>query len=285
MANNGGDVVIITGGAGGIGSACASAMAGRGLTILADLDVERLKQTAEALQQSDSRIEIVRCDVANRDSISSLAQFAASKGPVASIIHTAGIDSLMGDARRIFTIDFLGTAWLLDAFFPFATARTTAVCMSSIARFRVAPELASALEPVLAEPLAVDLFERVCNAAGGEISPRMSYGVAKYGVTRLCQHLAAKWGALGARIVSISPGLIDTAMGRLGYSGHPDVRTQAELTPIQRWGVASSPRMPGRPDDVASTAAFLCSESASFITGCDIVVDGGLTAAISLPPF
>jgi NAD(P)-dependent dehydrogenase (short-subunit alcohol dehydrogenase family) len=259
-------------------------MAGRGLTILADVDLENLRQTAETLRVSDSPIEVVRCDIADRDSVASLAQYAASKGPLVSIIHTAGIDSLMGDSRKIFTIDFLGTAWLLDALVPFVTARTTAVCLSSIARFRLSPELAGALEPVLADPYAADLFEHVCDVAGGEISARMSYGIAKYGVTLLCRQLSARWGALGARIISISPGLIDTPMGRLGYSGHPDVRIQAERTPIQRWG--SDPQgMPGRADDVASTAAFLCSEGASFITGCDIVVDGGLTAATSLPPF
>jgi NAD(P)-dependent dehydrogenase (short-subunit alcohol dehydrogenase family) len=279
------NLVVITGGAGGIGSACAHAMAGRGKILLADLDSERLHRTASELTSVARDIEPVHCDIADPESIIALAQLAVSKGKVASLIHTAGIDSLMGDARTVFTVDYLGTAWLLDAFFPYMVEGAAVVCLSSIARLRVPEQLARAVDPILAAAPGLDMFARISEAAGGELTSRMSYGVAKYGVAQLCRRLAGPWGARGVRIASISPGLIDTPMGRLGYEGHADVREQAKLTPLQRGGSSDRPGMPGRPGDIAAAAAFLCSEYASFITGCDLIVDGGLTAARAPVPF
>jgi NAD(P)-dependent dehydrogenase (short-subunit alcohol dehydrogenase family) len=92
---------------------------------------------------------------------------------------------------------------------------------------------------------------------------------------RLAERLALPWGKAGGRVVSIAPGLIDTAMGRMELETQPIAKVMAEITPVQRPGGP----LPGRVEDIAAAVAFLVSDGAGFISGCDIRVDGGLMGA------
>jgi NAD(P)-dependent dehydrogenase (short-subunit alcohol dehydrogenase family) len=84
----------------------------------------------------------------------------------------------------------------------------------------------------------------------------------------LCQRVVLAWAKRGARINSISPGLIDTNMGRLEAAHQEMMAVMLQKTPVGRWGTA---------EEIAQVAVFLCSEQASFVTGIDILVDGGMT--------
>jgi len=90
-------------------------------------------------------------------------------------------------------------------------------------------------------------------------------------VIRYTEQVVAEWGARGARIVSVSPGTIATPMGRLEFDNQPAMKQMVDLTPIQRWG---------EPDDIAAAVEFLCSTAASYISGTDLRVDGGITARL-----
>jgi NAD(P)-dependent dehydrogenase (short-subunit alcohol dehydrogenase family) len=99
-----------------------------------------------------------------------------------------------------------------------------------------------------------------------------AYSISKRGVLRMVERQAALFGAQRkARIVSISPGLIDTAMGRAEQRASSQMGMMLEKTPLGRYGTA---------EEIASVAVFLCSPGASFITGSDIKVDGGVLAAL-----
>jgi NAD(P)-dependent dehydrogenase (short-subunit alcohol dehydrogenase family) len=90
---------------------------------------------------------------------------------------------------------------------------------------------------------------------------------------RACERLSGAWAERGGRIVSIAPGLIDTEMGRMEMQDDELIELMIAATPVKRPG--HSP-LPGSPEDIAALVAFLCSDGASFISGCDIRIDGGL---------
>jgi NAD(P)-dependent dehydrogenase (short-subunit alcohol dehydrogenase family) len=96
-----------------------------------------------------------------------------------------------------------------------------------------------------------------------------AYSLSKRAVIALAERRAVAWGAQGARIVSISPGLIATPMGRQEMAATDAAARLADVTPAGRPGTAA---------EIAQAARFLTSDEASFITGCDLRVDGGAVA-------
>lgn len=100
----------------------------------------------------------------------------------------------------------------------------------------------------------------------------MAYILAKHGVLRLVRHTSAAWGRRGARIVSVSPGVIETPMGLAEIAAGNGTAEMIDLSALGR---------AGHPEEVARVIAFLCSEDSSYVTGTDILVDGGTTAALN----
>jgi NAD(P)-dependent dehydrogenase (short-subunit alcohol dehydrogenase family) len=140
------------------------------------------------------------------------------------------------------------------------------------------------MDALLDDPLAADLAARFEELAGPDPDPGATYRLAKRAVVRLCERAAVMWGARGGRVVSLSPGLIDTAMGRLELVHNPIKTWLAEQTPIGGQRTDADTVLPGMTSDIAEAAAFLCSERAGFISGCDIRVDGGLAGALNSQP-
>ena len=99
----------------------------------------------------------------------------------------------------------------------------------------------------------------------------MAYAWAKRGVRRLVEREASAFGSVGARICSVSPGTIDTPMGRQEFEGQPGMRQLESMAPLGRSGHA---------DEIAVVIDFLLSDQASFVTGTDVLVDGGVCAAV-----
>jgi NAD(P)-dependent dehydrogenase (short-subunit alcohol dehydrogenase family) len=119
----------------------------------------------------------------------------------------------MADWRRIIEVDLVGTALLVRALEPLTSPGSAAVCWASIAGHGVAPD--EALDAALDDPLAPDLLDRLGSIAGDGLGAAgQGYGYAKRGVMRLVAREAVAWGTRGARICSISPGIIDTPQGR-----------------------------------------------------------------------
>jgi NAD(P)-dependent dehydrogenase (short-subunit alcohol dehydrogenase family) len=145
------------------------------------------------------------------------------------------------------------------------------ICFASIAG-HAAPTPADEVLAALDDPLAPDLPGRVLKAGDPELdNPGAAYGLSKLGVIRLARRTGVAWGPRGVRVYSLSPGIIDTPMGRQEFEHQPFMADMLELTPIKRLG---------RPEEIAAVVSFLCSPDASYMTAGDVVVDGGFLGAV-----
>ncbi|WP_063011339.1 SDR family oxidoreductase [Nocardia kruczakiae] len=270
-------VGLVTGAGRGMGSECARTLADRvDVLVLADRDEAGATAAAEQLTSEGARAEAFVVDVADRDRVSELATYLAEQGELRAVAHAAGISPTMADWRRIVVVDLIGTAHLLDAVRPLAVAGTAAVVFASMAPLLDPDPPDPAALAVLDDPLHEDFLDRLRDAVGPALEhPGIAYGWAKRGVQRLVWREAVRLGPAGARICSVSPGIIDTPQGRQEAAEHATMRQLVERTPLRR---------AGRPEEVAAVVAFALSDAASFLNGTDLVVDGGVTAALRAGP-
>ena len=266
------NVLVITGGAGGMGLACARALADRGRLLLVDLREDLLDQARKALGAQGATVDTLPCDVTSAADVAAVADRVRELGRLRCLVHTAGVSPEMADAATVLDVDLAGSVRITDALFPLVNPGCSAILIGSIAGYSDVP---TAVEPLLDDPLADGFLAAVEQALGQPLDSATAYVLAKRGVTRLAERLATPWGKTGGRTIAISPGLIDTPMGRLELDRQSIIPVMIEVTPVKR----PDRPLPGRPEDIAATVAFLESDAAAFISGCEIRVDGGLVGA------
>lgn len=256
-------VAIITGAAGGMGSAVAIQLASQGWSLLlCDINPDRLEVVAGPLRATAPSVDILAGDLADP---AFPAQLIATLGnrQIGALIHTAGLSPTMGDAARILAVNYDATERLVKAVCPRMAEGGCAVLISSSSAYFVPPEMDAALDALMAGDSAPVLALAT--------RPEIAYPLSKKAVIRLVARESTAFGARGARIASISPGLIDTPMNRAEQQKSAQMAVMLEKTPLGRMGDGA---------EIASVAVFLCSPAASFISGCDIKVDGGMLAAL-----
>lgn len=257
--------VVITGAAGGMGSAIARAFAEQGRSlILCDLHAGPLEELAAALA-SKAPATIVAGDVTAADYPDKIIAALAGRR-IETLVHAAGVSPSMADGKRVFEVNFTATTRLIEGLLPLMTRGGAAIL------------IASNSGQIIARPLFDRALRKVLRGRGSLIlnlmlrSSRMAYPMSKRAVQLYAQFMSPAFGKFGARIVSLSPGIIDTNMGRLEQSAGPEMDKMISVTPLGRMG---------EPHEIASTVAFLASEAASYISGTDILVDGGTVAGIN----
>lgn len=281
MTDSGG-VVLITGALGGMGSASARALAADGTRmLLTDRDPVRLEEAAAEISKTGVRCTTFVSELTDPNSIARLVDAVRDHGGLKTLVHTAALSPSMADWKSVLTVDYLGTVRLIEGLLPLASRGTSAICFASIAAHQGHPISAQTVD-ALDDPNHPDLLDRLVAAADGEITSGAAYIWSKTAIVRQCERWAVPWGARGARIVSISPGLMDTPMGRYELEHNPRKRPLMELTPLVRARAENQSALPGRCEDIAAAVTFLASDAASFITGCDLRVDGGLIGALKL---
>lgn len=267
------NVVVITGGAGGMGLACARALADRGRLLLVDVREDLLDQAQKALEGHGADVETLPCDVSSPADVAAVAARVRELGRLRCLVHTAGVSPEMADAATVLDVDLAGSARITDALLPLVNPGSSAILIGSIAGYSDVPV---GVDPLLDDPLAEGFFATIEQAMGQELDSATAYVLAKRGVVRLAERLATPWGKRGGgRTVAISPGLIDTPMGRLELDRQQIIPVMIDVTPVKR----PDRPPPGRPEDIAAVVAFLESDAAGFISGSDIRVDGGLVGA------
>lgn len=248
-------VMVVTGAARGMGRACVERLRGSVEHLVAvDLDAPTIDGTVG-----------VACDVADPAAVDDLVAEVARLASFRALVHAAGISPTMADARRVFEVDLLGTQLLLDGFEPLVEPGSAAVCFASSAPHQIA---LFAPDPALDELVEDPTVEGFLDTAAARVpDPGMAYAWAKRGVIRAAARAAVAWGRRGGRVNSLSPGLIDTPMNSQEFAEQPMMQAMLDGTPLGRLG---------RADEIAEVVAFLVSDAASFVSGTDLLVDGGM---------
>lgn len=255
--------ILITGGAGGIGISCAYALKDYQL-IITDFKAEIVNKTVEQLKEKGVNAVGIDCDITNENSIARLVDFTRQQGELRAIVHTAGVSGTVNNTKLVFDVDLLATYHLIRAFKPLLGKNSVMVLFSSMMGHAVPPN--AAYDHALRNPYEPNSFATIEPFLQG--SADTMYNFAKRGVLLLTKDFAFEFGQQGARIVSVSPGVIMTPMAEKALVEHPQVMEQTlKMTPINRYG---------QPEDIANAVKFLVSDDASFITGTDLLIDGGV---------
>lgn len=256
---------MVIGAGSGMGAAVAERFHADGYRlILADIGEDRLADAAARLGASTAAV-----DVTDASGIDRLAGLCAQG--LDALVVTAGLSMSMAGFDRIVDVNLAGSARVLDRFAGVVKPGGAVVCLASIAGHMAGPQPAE-VEQILDDPLHADFLGRLHRALGEDACiPGMAYALSKLGVLRLVQRMAMRFGRGGVRINSVSPGVIETPMGEL--------ERRSNAGSIEAVGLAPIPRLGGA-DEVAAVIAFLCSPAASYVTGTDLIVDGGWIAEI-----
>jgi NAD(P)-dependent dehydrogenase (short-subunit alcohol dehydrogenase family) len=272
MTSNG-NVVVVTG-AGGMGAAIARRIGAGATVVLADLSAEVLAATAADLGGGGYDVVARPVDVSDRDAVAALAADAAARGPVTAVVHTAGLSPVQAPVDAIMRVDLLGTALMLDAFGEVVVAGGAGVFISSMAGAMASldPEVEQRLATTPTDELLA-LPELQPGAIG---DPGTAYTTAKRANQVRVRAAALAWGRRGARVNSVSPGVIATPMGAAELAGPSGeiMHAMVDGSPIGRIGT---------PEDIAAAVDFLLGHDAAYITGTDLLVDGGVIASITTP--
>ncbi len=263
--------VVVVVGAGSIGLAIARRIGAGKRLLLADLRTENADRAAEVLLDAGFEVTTTAVDVSSRDSVEALVEVATGLGDITGLIHAAGVSPSQASPETILLVDLYGTALVLEVFGGVVAPGGAGVVIASQSGHRLGAltaeqDRALALTPteqLLALPmLQPDLVTDSLHA----------YQLSKRGNSLRVMAEALRWGRRGARVNTISPGIVITPLARDELSGPraEGYQRMIQLCPVGRAAT---------PDEVGTVGALLLGPDGGFITGSDFLMDGGVTAA------
>jgi NAD(P)-dependent dehydrogenase (short-subunit alcohol dehydrogenase family) len=237
--------------------------------LLADLRQENADAAARTLGDAGFDVTTAAVDVSSRIAVHALVEKAISIGEVSGVIHAAGVSPSQASPETILRVDLYGTALVLEEFGNVIARGGAGIVIASQSGHRLPPltleqNKALATTPV-EELLKLPMLQGVTDSLH-------AYQLAKRGNSLRVMAEAVRWGKRGARINTISPGIIVTPLANDELKGPrgPGYRRMIEVSAAGRAGT---------PDEVGTLGALLMGPDGTFITGSDFLMDGGVTAA------
>jgi NAD(P)-dependent dehydrogenase (short-subunit alcohol dehydrogenase family) len=263
--------VIVVVGAGSIGQAIARRVSAGKHVLLADLRLEAADAAAKVLNDAGFAASTVQVDVSSRPSVEALVAAATAIGDVAGVIQAAGVSPSQAPPKTILAVDLYGTALLLELFGNVIAPGGSGVVIASQSGHRL-PALTAQQDALLATTPADELLALPMLQADQVTDPLNAYQIAKRGNSLRVRAEAVRWSKRGARVNTISPGIIMTPLANDELSGPrgEGYRRMIDLSPAGRAGT---------PDEVGAVGALLMGPDGAFITGSDFLMDGGVTAS------
>jgi NAD(P)-dependent dehydrogenase (short-subunit alcohol dehydrogenase family) len=263
--------IVVVIGAGSIGQAIARRVSAGKHVLLADLRLETAETAARTLTDAGFDVSTGQVDVSSRPSVHALVDQARGIGEVWGVIHAAGVSPSQASPQTILKVDLYGTALVLEEFGHVIARGGSGVVIASQSGHRLPPlpveqNVALATTPV-EELLGLPMLQpdRVTD-------PLHAYQISKRGNSLRVMAEAVRWGKRGARLNTISPGIIITPLANDELRG-PRGAGYRRMIEVSSAGRA------GTPDEVGHVGALLMGPDGAFITGSDVLMDGGVTAA------
>ncbi|ANY83436.1 short-chain dehydrogenase (plasmid) [Microvirga ossetica] len=258
-------------GAGSIGQAIARRVSAGRHVVLADLRQENADAAAKVLRDAGFEVSTATVDVSSRPSVQELVELAAGLGDITGVIHAAGVSPSQASPATILAVDLYGTAVVLEEFGNVIAKGGAGVVIASQSGHRLGA-LTVEQNAALATTPAEDLLSLAMLQPDQVKDSLHAYQLSKRGNSLRVMYEAVRWGQRGARVNTISPGIVITPLARDELTGPrgEGYRRMIELCPVGRAAT---------PDEVGHVGALLLGPDGALITGSDFLMDGGVTAS------
>lgn len=263
--------VVVVIGSGAIGQAVVRRVGAGKQVLLADLREENANAAANTLRDAGFEVSVAQADVSSRQSVHALVERAQAIGSVTGLIHAAGVSPTQASPDTILKVDLYGTALVLEEFGNIIARGGSGVVIASQSGHRL-PALTAEQDKALATTPTDDLLALPMLQPDKVTDPLHAYQLSKRGNSLRVMAEAVRWGKRGARVNTVSPGIIITPLARDEFAGP---RGTGYLRMIELCAAGRA----GTPDEVGNVAALLMGPDGAFITGSDFLIDGGVTAA------
>ena len=265
------DICVITGGGSGMGLEVAKIVGKNCAVVLTGRTVKKLDDAVNQLNVLGVEAYSYACDASDRLSVKELVKFATNLGTVKTVIHSAGVSPTMADGEKIFLINAVGTVNVVEEFGRVISDKGCILNVASMAGYMLPKENTPTHLYKLAFADLADFESKaveMINSIPKERRSGTAYTISKNFVVWYTQRVAVKYGQRGVRVVSISPGTFSTPMGI------------AEGEQAASFALAGALGRVGETQEIAKMMAFMVSDECSYLTGTDILYDGGAISAM-----
>jgi NAD(P)-dependent dehydrogenase (short-subunit alcohol dehydrogenase family) len=263
--------VLVVIGPGQIGMAIARRVGVGKHIVLADLREENAAAAAKVMDESGYEVSTAKVDASSREDVRSVIEKAQAVGEITGLVHSAGVSPSQAPIEAILKVDLYGTAMILEEFGNVIASGGSGVVIASQSGHRLGA-LSVEQDKALATTPVEDLLSLPFLQTGDVKDTLHAYQLSKRGNSLRVKAEAVRWGKQGARINTISPGIIMTSLAKDELTGPrgEGYQRMIDLCPVGRAGT---------PDEVANVAALLMGPDGGFITGSDFLMDGGVTSS------